>query len=107
MAISNDWTIDYTNKTLQHYQFNGTASVAEDSTVTTYQDVSNSLDGDYFFLYSAKDATKYYVWYNTSGGSAADPAPSGATGIEVGITTNDSAKHSGHRYPIRNNFCCR
>ena len=91
MAISNDWTIDYTNKAIQHHQFDGTASVVEVNTVTTVADVTNSLDGDYFTIYSATDATRYHVWYNTSGGSATDPAPAGSTPIEVAITTNDTA----------------
>jgi hypothetical protein len=96
MPIADDWSINYTTK--QIYQVNwkdeitGTsASVAEIQTVVTVADVTNSLDGKYFILYSAKDETKYHVWYNTSGGSAVDPAPAGSTAIEVAITTNDTA----------------
>lgn len=65
--------------------------VVEVTTITTRADVSDDLDGKYFILYSAKDATLYHVWFNTSGGSAVDPAPAGSTPIEVAITTNASA----------------
>lgn len=47
-------------------------------------------DGTYFLLNSAKDATEYYVWFDLDGGSV-DPAPAGKTGIEINVTTGDSA----------------
>jgi hypothetical protein len=56
--------------------------------VVTVADVSNSLDGKYFLLDSRKGS--YYVWFNTSGGSAVDPAISGRTGIEVELITDDA-----------------
>lgn len=65
--------------------------VAEITTITTRADVSDNLDGKYFILYSAKDETLYHVWFNTSGGSAVDPAPVGSTPIEVAIATNATA----------------
>jgi hypothetical protein len=96
MAISTDWNIDYINKQINHAQWQdeitgSSSSVKEVTSVTTVADVADSLDGAYFILYSATDATKYHVWYNTSGGSATDPAPADSTAIEVAITTGDTA----------------
>jgi flagellar hook-associated protein 3 len=45
--------------------------------------------GEYFNISSA--ATDYYVWYDIDGGSS-DPAISGRTGIEVDISTGDTAE---------------
>ena len=64
---------------------------AQVATITCVADSSNSLDGDYFFIYTALNATKYHVWFNTSGGSATNPAPGGSTAVEVAITTDDTA----------------
>jgi hypothetical protein len=63
-------------------------------TWTTVADSSDSLDGTYLDLnvigYDfAED--QYYLWFNTSGGSAVDPAISGKTAIEVSLTTDDTA----------------
>jgi len=58
-------------------------------TITCAADVTDSLDGKYFFFYVG--TTKYHVWYNTSGGGATDPAPAGSTAAVVAITTNDTA----------------
>lgn len=96
MAISNDWNINYLTKQINHMQWKdeitGTdSSVKEVTWVDTVADSTNSLDGKYFTLWSATDATKYHVWYNTSGGSATDPAPANSTAIMVAITTNDTA----------------
>jgi len=96
MAISNDWNINYLNKQINHLQWKdeitGTdTSVKEVTYIDTVADSANSLDGKYFFIYSATDATKYHVWINTSGGSAVDPAPANSTAIEVAITTGDTA----------------
>lgn len=45
----------------------------------------------YFFLNSSADARQYYVWFNKDG-TGVDPAPSAfMTGIEVAITTGDTA----------------
>lgn len=52
-------------------------------------DAAGDLGAKYFFLYSALNAVKYYVWFNT--GASVDPAIAGHTGIEVGISSNDSA----------------
>ena len=51
--------------------------------------VSTTLDGVYFTINSAKDATEYYVWFNLDAGSV-DPAPAGKTAIPVAVTTGDS-----------------
>ena len=63
-------------------------------TWTTVADSSDSLDGTYLDLnligYDfAED--QYYVWFNTSGGAATDPAISGKTGIEVAVATDATA----------------
>jgi len=34
MAISDDWTIDYTLKAIQHFQYLGATAIAEVNTVT-------------------------------------------------------------------------
>lgn len=65
--------------------------IAQVEYITAVADTANSLNGKYFNLYSANNATSYYVWYKTSGGSTSDPAPAGKTGIKVYITTGDSA----------------
>lgn len=46
-----------------------------------------SLGGKYFNISSP--TTDFYVWYDT--GASTDPAPAGKTGIEVTITTGDTA----------------
>lgn len=66
-------------------------NVAQVSTVTCAADVADSLDGKYFFVYTANNATKYHVWFNTSVGSATDPAPGGSTAVEVALTTGATA----------------
>ena len=94
MPIANDWSINYNTK--QIYQanwkddINGTsASVAEIQTVVCLA-ASAITTGDYFLLYSAKDETAYYVWYNKDAGGGA-PAPAGKTAIAVAIATADTA----------------
>lgn len=67
-----------------------TTALQEISKVTTVADVSGSLNNRYFFLNAANDSTEYYVWYNVSGGGT-DPSLAGKTGVEVAITTNDTA----------------
>lgn len=61
--------------------------------VTTVADVAGSLGGTYFDL-NAQDPTfeseqKHYVWFNT--GADTDPEISGKTGIEVTISSGDTA----------------
>lgn len=50
----------------------------------------SELSNKYFLLYSVNDETTFYIWYNVDGGGT-DPAIGGATGIEVAITSIDSA----------------
>ncbi len=64
--------------------------------VTTVADVADSLDGTYFnFDVPASDfdstklAIPYYVWIQTNVG--ADPVPAGRTGIQVSVSTGDTA----------------
>lgn len=49
-------------------------------------DSSDSLDGTYFTLMGS-----HYVWFNSSVGAAADPAPAGLTAIEVAYDPDDAA----------------
>jgi hypothetical protein len=62
----------------------------EDRTETTRVDTTGATTslsgGEYFNIYSAADATQYYVWMDTNGdGTTQDPAP-GGTGIVVDIS---------------------
>jgi len=66
-------------------------AVAEVYTITCVADVTNSLDGKYFVARTQGDAILHHVWFNTSGGSAVDPAPAGSTAVEVAVTTNATA----------------
>jgi len=93
VPIGNDWTINYTDKRIYHVQYKDVinasdASVAEvtDVTVLAAADISG---GDYFNLYSAKDATAYYVWYQKDG-SGSNPVPAGKTEILVSIATGNA-----------------
>ena len=52
-------------------------------------DVSGSLNGTYFIIYSGGNRTQYYVWFNN--GSAPDPAIPNAVGIEVSYANNAKA----------------
>jgi type VI secretion system secreted protein VgrG len=45
--------------------------------------------GTYFHIYSAGNATTYYVWFNVNS-SNTDPAP-GGTGVQVAILSGDTA----------------
>lgn len=57
--------------------------------VETVADVAGSLDAKYFTLEDAQ-GNGFYIWFDVDGGSV-DPAPAGRTGIEVDISTGDSA----------------
>lgn len=61
----------------------------QDQDITAVANTSDVLSGKYFFLYSSLDAVIYYVWFDS--GASIDPAPSGATGIQVLIASGDSA----------------
>ena len=67
--------------------------------IRAVSDSSGSLNSKYFFINgitadSTKDVgfkiTEYYVWIDVSSGGS-DPSISGKTGVEVDISTNDSA----------------
>lgn len=60
------------------------------STVTCLANTAAALNNKYFFLWSELDGVKYYVWFN-SDTTGTDPAITGATGIEVAVTTGDTA----------------
>jgi len=60
----------------------------EISTITTVDDVADSLNGTYFLIDSAK-GNKFYVYLETT--TATDPAVAGRIGIKVKINTNDTA----------------
>ncbi len=64
--------------------------VSQIETITCVADVADSLDGNYFFIYSTA-GVKHHVWFNTSGGAATDPAPGGSTAQVVAITTGATA----------------
>ena len=64
-----------------------TRSVSNFSTVA---DVSGSLAGRYFTVFSPFNQIEYYIWYRISG-SGIDPLVPNATGIPIDIVTNDSA----------------
>jgi len=65
-------------------------NIQEESEVRTIADVSSSLNNTYFILYSARDETKYHVWYNV-GAAGTDPAPASSTAIEIAISADDAA----------------
>src|SRR3989344_9180094 len=93
MPIADDWNINYTTKQIYHTNWkdviNGSsASVAEIQTVVCAA-AGTITTGDYFLLYSAKDETAYYVWYNKAGGGG-DPAPAGKTAIPVAVGGTDT-----------------
>lgn len=57
--------------------------------IRTQADVASSLQNNYFYIY-LPNLTKYYVWMNV-GGAGVDPAPAGATEVEVTFAANASA----------------
>ena len=61
--------------------------------ISTFTNVAANLitTGQYFLVYSALDATPYYVWFNKDAGGG-DPAPGGKTAIAIAITTGDTAE---------------
>lgn len=63
---------------------------AQEQTITCKADVADSLDGLATLFYDV-DNTAHYWWFNTSGGSAVDPAIPGATAHAVALTTGASA----------------
>ncbi len=63
----------------------------EQTSVVTGGDNCSSLNSTYFNLYSARDVTKYYIWYDVDGGGT-DPAVSCSTGIKISLSKNDPAQ---------------
>lgn len=58
----------------------------------TFDVPANISDSEYFLINAANDSTRYYVWFNKSGG-AVDPAPGApiTTGVEVDISAAATA----------------
>lgn len=76
-----------------------TAQTVADATVTgqpeitqvvTVADTAGSLNNKYFLISAALNTPNYYFWYNVSGGGT-DPAIGGKTGVQVAISTNNTA----------------
>lgn len=65
-------------------------TVPEVNKITVVGDMCNSLDMDYFNLYSSRNETQYYVWYCTDC-SCSDPTVPCATGIKICVATNDAS----------------
>lgn len=68
--------------------YTNTATVQQ--TVTAVADVAGSLNSKYFLLNAKDNSVLYYVWINVSSGGV-DPAIPGRTGVEVTISTGDTA----------------
>lgn len=63
-------------------------------TFTLTQGVASNLNSKWFKLWSANDATKYYVWFNVNS-EGVDPAPAGFTSIAVAIAAGATASSIG------------
>ena len=59
--------------------------------ILTISDISGSLNSKYILINSALNKLKFYIWLNVDGGGT-DPMISGRTGIEVQISSEDSAE---------------
>lgn len=62
-------------------------------TDVTMPSAANINSGDAFILYSTDDTTTYYFWMNKDGGGG-DPAIVGMTGVEVTVSTGDTANET-------------
>ncbi len=91
MPAADDFNIDYIDKKVTHQQYLSAAlSVAEVSTITVNTaESAGNYNGKWFYLSSASDATKYYVWF-WQGGSPVDPAITGRIGIQVTLAAADT-----------------
>lgn len=65
------------------------ARVANETTIVVVAGAS-IVQSSHFLLNSANDATLYYAWFNVDGGGT-DPAVVGRTGIEITISSADTA----------------
>jgi hypothetical protein len=63
----------------------------EISQITFNSDIAGNLNNKYFFIWSAGNATKYYVWFNNGTGVDPDPDSGNSTPIEVQYDNNDAA----------------
>lgn len=89
-----DVPVEYTYRTFQYDEDENLVAIQyfisgcrEKTPIITVADVGGSLGGKYLLIESID--TLYYVWFNT--GASTDPAPAGRTGLEVNISSNDSA----------------
>lgn len=58
----------------------------------TFGDAASMTSNDYFFFNSSADAREYYMWVNKDG-TGVDPDPVvGKTGVELVVTTGDTAQ---------------
>jgi len=64
----------------------GTVGLAEITDFVCKADSSGSLNDRVGHLYSASDATHYYIWFNVNS-EGTDPSYGGMTGIEVAVAT--------------------
>jgi len=64
----------------------GTVGLAEITDFVCKADSSGSLNDRIGHLYSASDATHYYIWFNVNS-EGTDPSYGGMTGIEVAVAT--------------------
>lgn len=60
------------------------------TTIACKADIALSLQDTYFFIYAAMSNTRFHVWYSVDG-LGVDPAPANSIGIEVPLSSGDSA----------------
>lgn len=58
--------------------------------ITVLGDSGGSLNNEYFLVNTPGDISKFYVWYNVNG-AGVDPAIPGREGIQVPLSTGDTA----------------
>jgi hypothetical protein len=64
----------------------GSAGAPEITDFVCKADTAGSLNNRVGYLYSAADATQYYIWFNVNS-EGTDPSYAGMTGIEVAVAT--------------------
>lgn len=67
-----------------------TSAGLKETTDITCPGGATITSGQYFFINSALDVNQYYVWFNT--GLGGDPLLGGKTGIQVVISSSDTAE---------------
>jgi hypothetical protein len=85
-----NFTVDYNANNLPTRVCYYVGITPHNTSIGVKADVAGSLNEKYFFIYSARDNTRFHVWYNVDG-LGTDPAPGNSIGIEVPIVANDSA----------------